>query len=233
MFTALLTLSTLCYCQIDISDIYKPYQPIEARCACVLPEGAKLRVSWQTPKSVAARAHPAGKTALYLWAPPGSHTIQMTQIMDFPETLVILVPNPTPEDPEGLDEPLKKTITIFTKPSTFAQYSHTFRVSGKVDPEPDPDPDPDNGEVTSVVIIEETDQRTPMIAAILQEVRQRGLNVRKLYIGDKDQPSFQSVYRAVVGQPLPQIVALNKDGKVIRKGPLPMTYDAVLAFVQG
>ena len=225
--------SSQCLAQIDMSDLYGPGKPIEARCACAVPEGSELSVVWEVSPSLSMRPHPSGQTALYVWAPSGKFWVRMTQILHHYELLTVLVPNPTEEDPDGLQNPKTQVIKTYPRPPSVEMFTHQFQVGSSPgpDPEPDPKPDPVTQEVSRVIVLEETSQRTPATAALLQDLRQRGIPGCEVWILDADQPAAADWVKLVSGEPLPQLVGVSPDGKMVVSGQLPATYDEVVEMV--
>lgn len=222
---AVLVFAGLCQGQIDLSELYEPNSPIEVRCACALPPGAVLRVTWDVSENVHQRAHPAGESALYLWAAPGVHSVTMLQMVDYPETMEVLVPT-SETDPT----PVRKVITVYTRPSEFNRYTKEFTVKGakpNPGPEPEPEPEPEPvGEPAHFVWIYESAKQTPREAGIWDKFNtNRPLGVR-VYKWDKDaggtNPSAATWIALADHDKLPWYLLVAKDGKtILKQGTVP------------
>jgi hypothetical protein len=234
------------FAQIDISELYKSGQAIEARCACAVPEDGHLTIHWSFPDELDTRTHSDDSNARYIWAPIGEHTIEMMQVIDFWKEMEVLVPNPTEEDPTGLKNPIKKKVNVWLKPSRFQQFERKFKVIGKT-PDPDPDPDDededededdededeDETEPNILIIVEESGNRPSPVASILDKLRQnKPGKIEKLYIIDKDNTnsSFAPFISLAKDRNLPYAVGgVLVDGQVdiTILDELPLTYSGV------
>lgn len=89
-----------------------------------------------------------------------------------------------------------------------------------------------SGKVAWVLVVEETAERTPEVAAVLLDPWWKSSGI-KFRIYDKDMPEAADAVKAVGAIKLPAVVITDKAGNVLRKGELPRTIDAVRRFVGG
>ena len=95
-----------------------------------------------------------------------------------------------------------------------------------VDPEPQPAPGP-----RQVVIIEESGDRSPQRAALLQRARQ---TFERCWIEDYDTPSekFQAYVDATERSELPKVFVTDSLGMVLHAGPLPDDWESLVALAR-
>lgn len=103
------------------------------------------------------------------------------------------------------------------------KYEHVVvSIPGTPDPKPGPNPkpgpDPTPGVVKRLVIVRETATTTPVMATILNTIRQKVPNNLPLLIVDKDsqQPAVRQFIEAARGKALPVVCLVDDDGKVVR-----------------
>jgi hypothetical protein len=99
-----------------------------------------------------------------------------------------------------------------------------------VPPVVDPTPQP-VGNVAWVIVVEETQARTPEIAAVLADEWWHSNGI-KFRVYDKDSPDAAGAVKAVGTIPLPALLLLNKDSKVLKVTRLPSSIDGVKALVK-
>lgn len=95
-----------------------------------------------------------------------------------------------------------------------------------IDPEPKPAPGP-----RQVVIIEESGDRSPERAALLQRARQE---FERCWVEDCDTPSdaFRPYVDRTERSELPKLFITDSLGMVLHEGPLPSDWDALRALVE-
>ena len=118
---------------------------------------------------------------------------------------------------------------------------HRLEVGGPRPDPPGPTPDPPTPgpdiQATRVVIVEETEERTPELAALLNDPRLVPLlRDRSLMILDQDatdgsgrQPPELQLYD---GQPLPWVLAIDEDGSLAGGVELPPSVDEFLGMLE-
>lgn len=114
-------LPTACFGQISMEAEYQPHTPIVVGCGCAVPEGWEISVKWRSSADVVSVG-----TQAYVWAKPGTHTIEMRARLL--ERITII-------DKDGVEHNLIKNIDdVFDE--------RTFMVKGTPDPKPEPEPEP-------------------------------------------------------------------------------------------
>jgi hypothetical protein len=134
------------------------------------------------------------------------------------------------------DEPGVYLLVCDWNQAPFGLALHRVTIRGPPDP-PSPPPPPPPGRVSRVVIIEESGDRTPEVAAILTDPRLLPLRqAGKLLVLDQDaadstgQPAAElSQYD---GQPLPRVIGLDSSGVRSVAGELPGSGDGLVELLK-
>lgn len=83
------------YAQLDLNDVYSPYQPIEIKLKTPIVEGGKLTSIWEIPD---ASIREVGADKLHVWAKPGKYLVTATVLVTKTikvddQDIEVLVPN--------------------------------------------------------------------------------------------------------------------------------------------
>lgn len=187
-----------------------------------------MRVLWDVPTGVQSREHPAGDTALYLWAKPGQHTLGMIAVFQYGEEREIVV--------DVIDgKPVKETIRVSTGIDV-QRYSRAFTVEGVPDPKPEPGPGPGPNPDPIVpttpmrlIVVAESSQVTTAQAKLFNEIRADLPGAVKYYTrfdpDDGATSSLAASWIALADQSqLPYFFTTDSRGRIVRHGKLPATY---------
>lgn len=203
-----LLLPALAPAQISVPANVAAHKPIVAKLSANLPPGAQLRGSWNVTGGDFLEAD---ANAIHIWAGPGVHTVSANGIWVLTKTVTI----------DGQE--LQVLID-------FGQYAYSaeFKVGGVVPPVPPPQPPGDRW----AIIVEETSNRTPQLAALWLQLRKTP-PASKLLILDKDHPAaaYKAYFSAAAAVPLPALVVVATDGSVVSAAPCPLTLEAIKAEV--
>ena len=87
--------------QITVPDRVDPYQPIVAGCNCIIPAGGKAQFMWSADKASKYITSDDG-FKLYIWAPPGRHSVDVVVLIQTMRKVWIIIPDPA--DPQNKDK---------------------------------------------------------------------------------------------------------------------------------
>lgn len=171
--------------QIQLPNKVSPYEPIVAVCNCTNEEGTTVETKWDLTSRGNAKSQmiQVSGRRVHIWGSPGRHQLNVMWVV-FREIEVVT--------PGGGTDKIKTVVS-------WDRDDHEFTISGDPGPDPDPDPDPDpvpEGD-RWVIILEETEERTPQQADLWTDLR---VHVRpkddiELFISDHDrQSSWLPVY---------------------------------------
>lgn len=126
--------------QITVADRYEPYQPIIAGCNCIVPESGTVQFLWSVDSQSKAIPSEDNKK-LYIWAPPGNHSVDVVAITTVYQELNVWVEDPKfPGDPTKAI--LKKIKSMLSQ--DVQRYNKNYTV-GTAPPGPSPGPGPAPG----------------------------------------------------------------------------------------
>jgi len=124
--------------QINVPDHLDPYQPIVAGCQCIVPQNGKAQFMWEADGNSKYIPSDDG-TKLYIWAPPGNHSVNVLVIVQsFKDVQVVVV---DPADPNNKDKWTFKTISVVDS-FDVQRYSKNYTVGDTPPPGPTPGPTP-------------------------------------------------------------------------------------------
>jgi hypothetical protein len=114
---------------------------------------------------------------------------------------------------------------------------HRVQIGPRPPPDPPQPPTPTPGTIERVVIVEESGDRTPEIAAILTDPRLKPLrDARKLLILDQDAADSSGTPASELsqhdGQPLPRVIGLDSSGVRSAAAELPGSADGLIELLK-
>lgn len=130
----LLLMPSIALGQITIPDKVAPYDPIVAGCNCIVPQGGKPTFMWSWDK--ASKVIQSDDTfKLYIWAPPGAHSVDAVVLVQIFKDVQIVVPDPN--NPSDTSKWTLKTIQVIDSVD-FQHYSKEYIVGDSPTPVPVP-----------------------------------------------------------------------------------------------
>jgi hypothetical protein len=206
---ALLLVTSLTHGQMTIEDReFKPYEPIDIKIEFEnVPEGAEYKGGFVWAPG--AQVRPGNVDMLYwAWAPPSPLDVNKKAV-PYEVTAVIQWGLRWPIEEDGSQKEGWKDFGLVT-------YQGQFIVSGGDDPVPPPPPPGARG-----VILEETDPRNPLFAALWQKVRRRwpptSDKPAEVMVYDDDKPEAQKYVRLVADVTArPLLLVLSENGTLVR-----------------
>jgi hypothetical protein len=214
IFLAVLACCAVAWGDIEVKPQLEDHEPCVATITITgVPAGAKLRGSFAVSDGSYL---PAGENTYHIWAPPGKHLLKATGVWV-----------------------LSKDVTVgdqtFPVLLDFGQYVYEKTITVGEGPSPNPFPQPDPLPTPGIrwaIIWEESSQRTPAQAALLQQVR-KSSEQGKLFILDPSQlPPKWLAWQKVLpnNQALPALMVIAGD-KLVRVVPLPSSAGEVVKEV--
>lgn len=170
------------YSQVLVPQISKPYTPIIAECVHDTVGDSEAKFLWTFSEDVHHKPTPE-HNKVYVWAPPGTHTVDVRVDVKTWRTIKNFVPGEN--WPEDTADYKIEDIRVITESSTDF-YSGSFQVEGKEPgpgPEPGPTPTPSDAPFPApglaVMVVKESQDplsREHSIVYLSNEVRNYCLN---------------------------------------------------------
>ena len=229
MHNAILSLAAalLAFGAIDVPEETEPYQPIVATVDAAIPEGATFDGGWKASEGV--YLVPGVEGTVYVWAPPGSHSVTYTGFW-------LHLKEITFKDGDGNEI----TIMSYLGHGSINEGSK-FTVLGGTVPPPLPPLPTGAKQLVFFVAAENLESLPEGQQAILTSlaVRKNLADLGHVFsqVIDDDQikegvaPKWIPFILAVAGDTLPRVAIAPVDGGAVEDFPLPENYDGLLKLL--